>query len=433
MRPGAAEARKDRLEHADGSEHGQRQVDAVKEPPAKVAGGVGQIKDGRQKHEPGDQEDVLAAAPAQHGGQPGQRQQQLWGEREKQTEGFRRQGVLGVEGPALDLWVADEGQVAIKDVGRRDRKRDDERKPAARCGRPHQQCHRGGAAHEDGHLGMDRSLAKPAEPRKDSQDKAPSLYRLQCEHRAGGGENSRPREVRQGQDRVEGGELRHAPVERVGDVAEDHRVAERLDHVPHAQADRAKEESEEPRGAVGDEVVDECPDRCHQREGGRHHRQVEHHYQRQIEQRGNVPQGEPEHEQIGGRARLGGVSVGPRPCSLPSLPHLGEVCVRVIAQVEEAHEHLAVGLHCVGIEVRNRGDDCDGQPREEGHPPVTQRCGRAVAGPLYLLRVHRLTLSRKTVSSARRTSPCDTFEAPATRSSNRIGVSTTRYPSLRAR
>ena len=49
-------------------------------------------------------------------------QQELWGNREEQTEALRRQRVLRVEGPALDLWVADEGEIRIKDVGGWDRK-----------------------------------------------------------------------------------------------------------------------------------------------------------------------------------------------------------------------------------------------------------------------------------------------------------------------
>ena len=280
---------------------------------------------------------------------------------------------------------------------------------------------------------MDRRLAQPRQPRQHRKDEAAALDRVQREHDAGRGKYPRPCKVRQREDRVEGGELRHAPVERVRRVAEDDRVAEGLDHIAHPKTDRAEEEREKPRPAVRDEVGDECPRRGRQGEGRRHPGQMEDDDQRQVQQRGDVAEAEPEHEQVGGGARLGRVPVVPRPRAFPALPHLGQVGVRVVSQVEEAHEDLAVRLHHIGVQVGQRCDDGNGEAREQRNLPAGRRKRRrAVSHPLYFP-VHRRSRSRRTVQRARRTSPCETFEAPATRSSNRIGVSTTRYPSRRAR
>ena len=237
----------------------------------------------------------------------------------------------------------------------------------------------------------------------------------------------------QGEDGVESSQLGHAPIERVRWVAEDHRVAERLDHVSHAEADRAEEKGEQPRRSVRDEVIHECPDRRHQRESRCHPGQVEDDDQGQVKKGGEVAERDPEQEEVGGWARLRGVPVVPRPCALPALPHLGEVCVGVVPQVKEAHEHLVVRLDRVGVQVRNTRDDREYEAGQERHAPLSEGKARTVAGPIYLLCVHRLKLKRKTVNNALRTSPCETFEAPATRSSKRIGVSTTWYPSRRAR
>src|SRR5256885_11160713 len=50
--------------------------------------------------------------------------------------------------------------------------------------------------------------------------------------------------------------------------------------------------------------------------------------------------------------------------SLPALTHLRQVRVCVVAQVEEAHEDVALGLDGVGVEVRDRGDAREDQAHQ---------------------------------------------------------------------
>jgi hypothetical protein len=353
----APEARQDRLVHADCRQDDEGQVQAVQETPSQVAGRVRQIEDGGQKHEPRDQEHILTAAPSEDDRETGQGQQQLRGDREEQAEALGRERILGVERPALNLGVADEGEVAIEDVGRRDGEGNDGCKQAAPRGRPQYQRDRRRTAHQDRHLGVDRRLAQPGGARQYRQAEAPTLDSFQRQHDSEGCEHSRPREMGQCEHGVEGSELGHAPVERVRRVAEDHRVAESLDHVAHPEPDRAEEESEESRRAVLDEVGDEGPRRGHQRESGRHPGQVEDEDQGQVQQRCEVAEDEPEHEEVRGRALFGGVAVVPGPGTFPALAHLRQVSVRVVAQVEEAHEDLAVGLHGVRVQVGHRRDE----------------------------------------------------------------------------
>ena len=296
---------------------------------------------------------------------------------------------------------------------------------------------RGGAAHQDRHLRVDRRLAEPREAAQRSQHEAPSLHGLERERDAGRREDSRPGEVGQREHRVERGQLRHAPVERVGLVAEDDRVTQRLDHVTHAEADRHEEEGELPRRTVLDEVADHGPGRRHQSECRRHPGEMEDHDQRQVEQRGEMPEDDPEHEEVGGRARLRGVPVLPGPRAFPALAHLGEVRVGVVAEIKEAHEDVAGRLDGVGIEVGHRRDDREREAREQGKAPVLPG-SPPVPAPHPALRAafpatgdvtchcldHRARLKRNTVHRARLTSPRETFDAPATRSSKRIGTST---------
>src|SRR2546422_1036235 len=143
--------------------------------------------------------------------------------------------------------------------------------------------------------------------------------------------------MRQSEDRVERAELWHSQVQALGLVAEDHRMAERPDRETKTQAEREKEKREDARRAVLDEVTDEEPRTRHQRESSQDPRQVKRQDQRQVRDRRQVTEDDPEHEEVGRRALL----------------------------------------------------------------------------------------SRRTVQRARRISPCETLEAPAIRSSKRIGTSTT--------
>src|SRR5258708_2145422 len=142
-----------------------------------------------------------------------------------------------------------------------------------------------------------------------------------------------------------------------------------------------------------------------------------------------MPQDDPEHEKVRGRARLGRVPVLPRPGPLPALAHLGQVRVGVVAEVEEAHEHAAGRLDGVGVEVRHGGDYRERQPGQEGNAPVLPEllpapsphpalCATLPASGevTYYCIFHRVRLRRKTVQRARLPSPRETLEAPATRS-----------------
>ncbi len=220
-------------------------------------------------------------------------------------------------------------------------------------------------------------------------------------------------------------------------------MPEGLDDVPHPEPDRAEEEREEAGRAVLDEVREEGPRRSHQGKRRGHPGEVEDEDEWQIEERRNVAERYPEHEEVDGGARLGRVAVVPRPRAFPALAHLGQVCVGVVAEVEKAHEHLAVGLHRIRIEVGQRGNHCERESREHRDFPVAPRPLLAVPNPLRFYPCHahlflalpryRARRRRTTVQSALLTSPRETFDAPATRSSNLIGVSTTRYPFRRAR
>ena len=171
-----------------------------------------------------------------------------------------------MERPALHLRVADEGEIRIKDVGRGDGEGENERKPASGTSRAEQQRQPRGAAHEDRHLGMDRRLSEPGQAGEEAQPEASSVDRFEGQRHPQCREDARPREVGQRQDRVEGGQLGHSPVEGVGLVAEDDRLPKGLDDVPHAEPEGAEEEGEPARSAVLDEMADEEPRRGHEGE-----------------------------------------------------------------------------------------------------------------------------------------------------------------------
>ena len=274
---------------------------------------------------------------------------------------------------------------------------------------------------------MDRRLAEPRESGERSQAHVAPLDRLERERNPQRREDARPREVGQREDRVERGQLWHAPVERVSGIAEDDRVAERLDHVPHTQAERQEEEGEQPGAAVLDEVRDAQPGGGHERDGGGHPRQVEDDDQGQAGDRSDVAQQQPEHEQVCGGALLGRVAVLPRPRAFEALTHLGEVGVGVVAQVEEAQEHLAMRLSQVAVHVRRGGHERQEEPGRDGKRPFAEALSHRARGRGHraAYRRHRPRLKRSTVKSARRTSFSETLEAPATRSSNLMGTSTT--------
>src|SRR6266568_557438 len=148
-----------------------------------------------------------------------------------------------------------------------------------------------------------------------------------------------------------------------------------------------------------------------------------------------MPEQDPEHEYVCRGAGLGRVPVLPRPRPLPALAHLGEVRVGVVPQVEEAHEHLAMGLDGVRIQVGHCCDDRQHEPGGHRQVPLPRPASSSLSlnRGSRAYRFHRPSLSRSTVQSARRTSPRETLEAPATRSSKRMGTSRTEYPSRRAR
>src|SRR5438132_5890647 len=132
---------------------------------------------------------------------------------------------------------------------------------------------------------MDRRLSKPRGSRERREAKTSFLDRPQRQCDPETREYSRPREVRQGEYRVEGGELGHAPVERVRSVAKQDGVAERLDHVAHSAPDGDEEEGEASSRAVFDELRDEQPCGSHQPEGGGDSRKMEDRDQREVKQR----------------------------------------------------------------------------------------------------------------------------------------------------
>src|SRR5207245_9381840 len=105
---------------------------------------------------------------------------------------------------------------------------------------------------------------------------AAALDRLQSEGDAECGEDARPGEVRQSEDRVKRAELWHSQVQALGLVAEDHRMAERPDHETKTQAEREKEKCEDARRAVLDEVTDGEPAARHERKSSQAPRQVKH-------------------------------------------------------------------------------------------------------------------------------------------------------------
>src|SRR5581483_1048640 len=104
-------------------------------------------------------------------------------------------------------------------------------------------------------------------------------------------------------------------------------------------------------------------------ERGADPRELEDGHERQMRDRRDVAENDPEHEEVGGGAGLGGVAVGPSPLPLPPLAHLREVGVRVVAEIEEAHEDLAVGLRQVAIQIRKSRDDRERQPGEQRDGP----------------------------------------------------------------
>src|SRR2546428_13805897 len=89
-----------------------------------------------------------------------------------------------------------------------------------------------------------QTCALPICSRERREAKTSFLNRLQRQRGAETREHTGPGEVRQGEYRVEGGELGHAPVEPVRSVAEQDRVAEGLDHITHSQPDGYEEEGE---------------------------------------------------------------------------------------------------------------------------------------------------------------------------------------------
>ena len=204
-------------------------------------------------------------------------------------------------------------------------------------------------------------------------------------------------------------------------------MAEGLDHITHSQPDGYEEEGEASSRSVFDEVRDEEPRSPHQPERRGYPGQVEHRNQRQVEDCGRMPEQDPEHKEVCGRAGLGRVAVRPRPRPLPPLAHLGEVGVGVVAEEEEAHEHLATGLDGVAVHVGHRGQDRKREAGQDRQPPFAESPARAFGRrrwrPAY--RFHRPRLSLSTVHKARRTSPRETLDAPATRSSKWMGTSTT--------
>ena len=272
--------------------------------------------------------------------------------------------------PALDLGITHEGEIRIEDVGRGNGEGDRCGDPATRRGWAEDEGDGGGAAHEDRHLRMDRRLAEPGEAGESSEDETATLDRHEREGDAGGGKDSRPREVGQREHRVERGQLRHPPVERVRLVAEDDRVTQRLDHGAKTEAKGAEEERKPPGGPVFEEVADHQPHRRHQGERPCHPGEMEDDEQGQVQDRPDVPKQNPEHEQVRDRARLRRVAVLPRPSSLPPLAHLGEVGVGVVSQIEEAHEDVARRLDGVRVEVRDGGDGGKGEAGDQGDAPV---------------------------------------------------------------
>src|SRR3989442_4518115 len=146
--------------------------------------------------------------------------------------------------------------------------------------------------------------------------------------------------MRQSEDRVERAELWHSQVQALGLVAEDHRMAERPDRETKTQAEREKEKREDARRAVLDEVTDEEPRTRHQRESSQDPRQVKHQDQRQVRDRRQVTEDDPEHEEVGRRARLGRILVLPGPRALPTLAPLGRVGPCAVPGIEEADEGI---------------------------------------------------------------------------------------------
>ena len=285
---------------------------------------------------------------------------------------------------------------------------------------------------------MDRRLAQPREPGEQAERHASPLDRLQSEGDAECGEDTRPREVRKGQHGVEGAELGHPQVQTLGRVAKDHRMPQRPDHQTQAESERHEEEREDARRPVLDEVADEDPSARHQGKRASHPGQMKHENQGHVRDRRQVAEDDPEHEQVGRRARLGRVPVLPRPQSLPPLAHFGQVCRGVVPEVEKADEDMARGLAGVCVDVRDRGDHGEDESHDQGEAPLGEPLS-PVGPPLRSFQRHLPTwwggdffncfhlakLNRSTVHRARPISPWETLEAPATRSSKRIGTSTT--------
>src|SRR5437899_12795193 len=102
--------------------------------------------------------------------------------------------------------------------------------------------------------------------------------------------------MRKGKNGVEGAELGHPEVEALGGVAEDDGTAGSPDDQAEAQAEGEEKQGEAARRAVLDEVGDEEPGAGHEGERARHAGEMEDDDQRQMGQRREVAEQDPEHK-----------------------------------------------------------------------------------------------------------------------------------------
>ena len=218
---------------------------------------------------------------------------------------------------------------------------------------------------------MDRRLPEPGEPGQEPEPEAAALRRPERQHGGDGLEGRCPGEVWQGEDGVEGAQLRHPPVEGVGLLTEEDRLGHRLDQVAHAQSEGQEEQGPAARGGVRHEVLDEQPAAVQQEHGAHHPRDVEGQQQRQVQQRRQVPEGDPVDEEVDRLAGLGRVAVGPGPSAVVATTHLGQVGVGVVTQEEEAHEGASWRRGEVGVDVGQQGESGQDQPQAqpERRPP----------------------------------------------------------------
>ena len=359
-----AEPGQDNPEEPLGRHHDQGQEDPVEKAPAEVVGRSRRPQDQRQQDQPGEQEHVAAGAPPEHPRQRERRQQELRGEGEEEAQQVRREVVAPLAAPARHLGIV-ELNIGVEDIGRHHPEGERDGRIAARADPPVENGHHDRAADQDRHLGVDRRLAQPGQAGHQAELQTPPLRRAKRQHGAHRLEGGGPGEMRQREDRVEGRQLRHPPVERVGLLAEEKRLADRLHHVARAQAEREEAESPAARRRVDDEVLDEHPAGVEKEHRAADPGEVEGEQQVQVKQCREVPEHDPVDEEIDGGAGFGGVAVGPGPAAVHAFSHLGQVGVGVVAEEEEAHEGPARRLEEVGVEIGQQGDPGHDQAEDE--------------------------------------------------------------------